>query len=91
MKKRQFLAPLAVSLAALLGGVPAPAKASVDKTGNEVKAIQAVSAVNSEEPLVLTRADGTTLRLADHESHMSHASHASHSSHASHASHYSGN
>lgn len=87
MKKRQFLAPLAVSLAALLGGVPAPAKASIDKTGSDVKAPETQMSMASRGPLLLRRADGTTMRVADHESHMSHVSH---ESHASHASHYSG-
>ena len=79
MKKRQFLAPLAVSIAALIGGTLAPAQAS---TVPEVSAPEAFPAAAAEH-LVLTRSVGGQLQLADHESHASHESHSSHSSHVS--------
>jgi hypothetical protein len=75
MNKRKFLAPLAVSVAALLTGVPVLAQAS---TPLAVTAPDAASI--SSDHLVLTRSTGKELRLADHESHASHESHSSHSS-----------
>ena len=75
MKKRPFLAPLAVSIAALLGGAVVPVQASA---ASAVKTPE--SAPIASNHLVLNRSAGRELRLADHESHASHESHSSHSS-----------
>jgi hypothetical protein len=75
MKKRQFLAPLAVSIAALLGGAVVPVEAS---TAPAVTTPE--SGPIASDHLVLKRSAGRELRLADHESHASHESHSSHSS-----------
>lgn len=83
MKKRQFLFPLAVSVAALLGGASIPAQAATDPARVPAAAAPEASAPMAADHLVLTRSAGGELRLADHELHASHASHASHSSHAS--------
>lgn len=88
MKKRGFLAPLAVSVAALLGaaGTPsAPNPASAD-----VAAI--IEAAKSQQTgnLFIERSHSASPQLAQHSSHYSHRSHASHQSHESHYSHYSG-
>lgn len=85
MKKRQFLAPLAVSIAALLGGAPLPAEAAVS-TGVVTTAKPAEATAMPADQLVLTRSGGSQVQLADHESHASHESHSSHSSHSSHVS-----
>lgn len=84
MKKRQYLSPLAVSVAALLASAAVPAQASTDP------APVTVSAVASEAPapvavdhLVLTRSAGGGVQLAQHEFHASHELHSSHSSHVS--------
>jgi len=77
MKKRQFLAPLAVSVAALLGGSMVTAQAS---TIDSACVPAATTPEASADHLVLTRCAGGELRLADHESHASHASHSSHAS-----------
>lgn len=75
MKKRKFLAPLAVSVAALLGGAVIPAQASTEPAVTITEA----SVPTATDHLILTRsAGGGQLRLADHESHASHASHSSH-------------
>ena len=75
MNKRKFLAPLAISVAALLSGIPVPAQASTPPVVTTPD-----SASISSDHLVLTRSTGKELRLADHESHASHESHSSHSS-----------
>jgi hypothetical protein len=76
MNKRKFLAPLGVSVAALLGGAVVPTEASTDPTSVSVATAPEASA----DHLVLTRCAGGELRLADHESHASHDSHSSHAS-----------
>jgi hypothetical protein len=73
MNKRKFLAPLAVSVAALLGGVAVPVRAS---TVPSVTTFE--SALTASNHLVLKRSTGNEIRLADHESHASHESHSSH-------------
>jgi hypothetical protein len=83
MNKRKFLAPLGVSVAALLGGAAVPTQASTDPTRVSVATAPEASAPMAADQLIITRSAGGELRLADHESHASHASHASHSSHAS--------
>jgi hypothetical protein len=75
MKKRQFLAPLAVSIAALLAGPVVPVQASAAPAVTTPEAAPIAS-----KHLVLKRSAGRELRLADHESHASHESHSSHSS-----------
>jgi hypothetical protein len=74
MNRRRFLAPLAVSVAALIGGAVVPAQASTEPG----IAISEASVSIASDPLVLSRSVGGQLRLADHESHASHASHSSH-------------
>lgn len=88
MKKRFFLAPLALSIAALLpvasnATTPATEKPSIVSTAIAGLANTAAS------DLVIEPAAGLEMQMA-HVSHSSHVSHASHSSHASHVSHYSG-
>jgi hypothetical protein len=83
MKKRKFLSPLAVSVAALLGGASVPAQAATDPARVPAAVAPEASAPLAADNLVLTRSAGVELRLAGHESHASHASHASHSSHVS--------
>jgi len=77
MKKRQFLTPLAVSIAALLGRpvVPAQASPTPEATASDPTA-RAVAA----DHLILKRSGGNRMQLAQHESHSSHSSHVSHSS-----------
>lgn len=85
MKKRQFLAPLAASVAALLGGgAVAPAQASSTPA---VTTSEGSARATAADQLVLKRSAGDRVQLAQHESH---ASHESHGSHESHTSHYSG-
>jgi hypothetical protein len=79
MNKRQFLAPLAVSIAALLGSAAVPVSASTVP----VAAVHQASPSIAANHLVLTRSGECGLYLADHESHASHESHSSHSSHMS--------
>lgn len=83
MKKRAFLSPLAISVAALLSG--APASASVPDTHpvtNETATI-AVQANVLGDPFVIERSGETGVQTAQHRSHWSHRSHASHRSHLS--------
>jgi len=77
MKKRQFLAPLAASVAALLGGAVVPAQAS---SAPVVTAPEASAQAVAVDHLVLTRSATVGVQLADHESHASHESHSSHAS-----------
>lgn len=80
MNKRKFLAPLGVSVAALLGSAVVPTHASTDPTGVSVATAPVSSTPVGADRLVLTRNAAGELRLADHESHASHASHSSHAS-----------
>ena len=83
MDKRKFLAPLAASVAVLLGTTATPVQAlSVPVTAS----IEVSLPTTVADDLVLTRSSGSQLQLADHESHSSHSSHASHASHSSHVS-----
>ena len=75
MNQRKFLAPLAVSVAALLGGVAVPVQASPVSSVTSHESAPAAS-----NHLVLKRGTGSEIRLADHESHASHESHSSHMS-----------
>jgi hypothetical protein len=80
MNKRQFLAPLAVSVAALLGGAVVPTQASTDPTRVPAATAPQASAPVAADHLVLTRSAGAELQLASHGSHVSHVSHNSHTS-----------
>ena len=86
MKKRPFLAPLTLSVAALLGtivGGNALAR-SLFPTHNSVapRAMDGTAAGS----FVLTRNSGSS-QFGQHVSHSSHGSHESHGSHGSHESH----
>jgi hypothetical protein len=75
MKKRQYLTPFAVSVAALLGNTVIPAQASPVPGTPTIE----VSAPTATDHLILKRGGSEgQLRLADHESHASHESHSSH-------------
>ena len=76
MRKRQFLAPLAVSVAALWGGGLCPVEAS-DRTG--ASGSETSTALVTDH-FVLGRSHAGEVKFADHESHASHASHESHAS-----------
>lgn len=87
MKKRAFIAPLAASVAALIGGSTEAANAAVigrDLTGTDLE--NQVPAAGGKIPgFVLDRSqekNGGRI-FADHSSHASHDSHSSHSSHSS--------
>lgn len=86
MNKRQFLAPLAISIAALLGS-----NAKINALPN-VKPAIAVGIASTAQPssasFVIERSAGPLAEGAFHTSHVSHASHESHSSHVSHRSSY---
>ena len=79
MGKRSFLAPLAASVAALLGTNTGPAQAGTEAAPT----VTPVAPQASNPDFVLHRADGNGIQVADHESHASHSSHSSHSSHTS--------
>ncbi len=84
MKKRPFLAPLAISIAALLGSTPTIVSATVPTDG--IEGSVPTSSTKTAAPIsdfVLQRGGANRLMFADHESHYSHESHASHSSHFS--------
>lgn len=94
MKKRAFLRPLTLSIAALLGlGTNNQAAAQTPTTDDSAAGVR--DTVGSVRPparapvpnrFVLEPSGGAAV-AAQHESHYSHSSHASHSSHSS---HYSG-
>jgi hypothetical protein len=84
VKKRRFLAPLAVSVASLLGGATVSAQASATP-----EVTSEASAPTTPDQLVLKRSTYRELRLADDDSYDSHVSHESHASHESHESHVS--
>jgi hypothetical protein len=87
MKKRQFLAPLALSLAALLNPASAGATPVATAATPDSQAV-ASAAQTSDERFVLTRAQQHSAP-GSATGHTSHASHASHASHHSHRSHFS--
>ena len=91
MKKRSFIAPLAVTVAALLGGMPLGAQATADPSGiDTVRSASTSPAIPQAGPFVLERATGGVQLAQDVPSHDSHSSHVSHASHDSHSSHSSG-
>jgi hypothetical protein len=73
MNKKKFLAPLAVSVAALLSGVAVQVPPSTLPSLTTLK-----TAPLGSTYLVLKRSTGSEIRFADHESHASHESHSSH-------------
>lgn len=87
MKKRAFLAPLTLSIAALLG--TAVAGNELGRSLFPAKAVHGSSTASIAGNFVLTRAGSTSSQFSQHESHESHASHGSHGSHESHESHES--
>jgi hypothetical protein len=87
MKKRAFLAPLAISLAALIG-TPEGVSAKVESTAVSPK-LGSQTTISNEavsRGLVIERAAPTASQFAQHRSHYSHRSHVSHTSHQSHYS-----
>ena len=84
MKKRAFLAPVAVSLAGLLTGIPQPSQASNNPNSALENPTKVTKGANS---FVLKRSAGRDGQLAQ-DYHVSHASHDSHASHESHVSGY---
>jgi hypothetical protein len=81
MDKRQFLAPLAVSIAVLLSS---NSKADVLPRGTPAIAeAVASSAQPSSNDFVIERNGASLAQQYFHESHASHESHSSHSSHRS--------
>lgn len=94
MKKRAFLAPVALSVAALVANVAEPDKALAadpfmkSSVGIAARTLGQVSGQN----FILSRNETSPSHFghSSHASHSSHSSHVSHSSHSSHSSHYSG-
>jgi len=84
MKKRQFLSPLALSLATLLTTSMASASVSQVPVTNEVAAPQ-VQEKDSVQANDFVLKPAGSFQVADDDS----PNHASHSSHSSHSSHYS--
>lgn len=88
MKKRRFLAPLAVSVAALSGAASPNISASTNSpeaiADTSIISPSGTSANTSGIDLVLHRSDSGGIRLAQY--HYSHGSHGSHGSHTSHTS-----
>ncbi len=87
MKKRQFLAPLALSLATLLNAAAADASASQNDLGQSILASTQTAGgsvvLPSDFVLQPARNAARAEQFAGHYSHSSHASHASHASHYS--------
>ena len=82
MKKRIFLASLAVSLAALLPASKV-AQAKQPEPTRDPQLAQPKPSATLKEDFVLFRSDGQPFETAYHASHRSHMSHRSHSSHYS--------
>jgi len=83
VKKRGFLRPAALSIAALLGSAPSAAQATMAKVPSQITTVRQVT--GPSVPFTLARTDARQM-FADHSSHSSHYSHSSHSSHSSHVS-----
>jgi len=88
MAKKSFLIPVAFAVAALAGAPGANAALPPDSSTAD-SALSNPTGFAPVGDLVLERAGGSAVRLADHSSHESHSSHSSHDSHASHSSHSS--
>jgi len=86
MKKRTFLAPLAMSVAALISGAPASATAPGMPAITQEDAAMLVQTEGFRDPFVIERSGEAVIQTAQHRSHWSHRSHASHVSHRSHYS-----
>jgi hypothetical protein len=82
MKKRAFLAPLALSLAALIN--PASGSAATQALGTPAQAV-ASAGPTQDTGFVLTPSQ-QSVAIDTHSAHSSHSSHASHFSHRSHFS-----
>ncbi|MBX9771197.1 MAG: His-Xaa-Ser repeat protein HxsA2 [Candidatus Obscuribacterales bacterium] len=89
MKKRQFLAPLVISLGALLGTVTATEEALATTTATQADLQNRANAITETlkdqvdlHEFVITR-DENNMIIAQHRSHYSHRSHSSHRSHYS--------
>lgn len=89
MKKRQFLAPLVISLGALLGTVTANEEALATTTATQTDLQNRANAITETlkdqvdlHEFVITR-DENNMIIAQHRSHYSHSSHSSHRSHYS--------
>jgi hypothetical protein len=86
MKKRKFLVPIAISVAALIGTSEAsptmsePAIPNVDVASDEQKIL---SENILGEGFIIQRSNANELETAYHRSHRSHSSHSSHRSHYS--------
>jgi len=76
MKKRSFLLPLAVSLAALASSANAT-PAAPPKTAPQIE-ITAAATIAAPAALVIQRASDVKAQYAGHTSHASHSSHSSH-------------
>lgn len=83
MKKRSFLLPMALSLAALAVEPSAASAKPATPPTEQTATVQQPGDVVAPPPLVLQRAEATATKFAGHRSHASHASHASHRSHYS--------
>ncbi len=89
MKKRSFLAPLAASIAALLGSGAAEKAIAAPAIPNVVESTASRAAVTPLKTEFVLTSNSGVLPNANHESHYSHESHLSHVPHSSHLSHYS--
>ena len=74
MKKRSFLLPVAVAIAALAA---TNVSASIPPTDNTTIVSVASGEFVAADDLVLERSAAPTVNLADHASHSSHANHVS--------------
>jgi hypothetical protein len=85
MAKRSFLTPLVVSVAALLGSVPALASVEINDIADTMASekILSKSVVTAGSDLILKRNNASNVQTAGHRSHYSHRSHSSHRSHYS--------
>jgi hypothetical protein len=104
MKKRAFLAPLALSIAALLGSSPSDGRVPPTSVAPGMRTRIAAVYIGPSNADFVLGFGGTATAMLGHSSHSSHSSHGSHSSHysshspghsshashSSHSSHYSG-
>ena len=86
MQKRRFLAPLAASLAALLGTTAVQANAlniDAERVSSVKSQVSSSVAPITDEDFVIHRNTEAATDSAYHRSHYSHRSHSSHRSHYS--------
>jgi len=91
MKKRAFLSPAAMSIAALVASSAAYASSqdlSTRAEENRSVVERLLVSESGDSTFILERISDSELQLAQHQSHYSHRSHSSHSSHRSHYSGY---